>query len=83
MDTAELFSALAREYLFANIFRSGAESLATEHATRLAAMQTAMRNIEEHLEDMIAEYRRKRQDAITNELLDIVAGYETILGAGP
>jgi len=78
MDTAELFSALAREHLFANIFRSGAESLASEHATRLAAMQAALRNIEEHLDDMTADYRRKRQDAITSELLDIVAGYETL-----
>jgi F-type H+-transporting ATPase subunit gamma len=80
MDTAELFSALTREHLFANIFRSGAESLSSEHATRLAAMQAALRNIEEHLEDMTADYRRKRQDAITSELLDIVAGYETLRG---
>jgi F-type H+-transporting ATPase subunit gamma len=80
MEGAELFSALAREYLFANIFRSGAESLASEHATRLAAMQAALRNIEEHLEEMTADYRRKRQDAITSELLDIVAGYETLRG---
>lgn len=78
MGGEELFSALAREHLFANIFRSGAESLASEHATRLAAMQAALRNIEEQLDDMTAEHRRKRQDAITSELLDIVAGYETL-----
>ena len=78
MESSELFSALAREHLFANIFRSGAESLASEHATRLAAMQAALRNIEEHLEEMTAGYRRKRQDAIASELLDIVAGYETL-----
>ena len=82
MGAPELFSALAREYLFANIFRSGAESLASEHATRLAAMQVALRNIEEHLEKMTADFRRKRQDAITSELLDIVAGYETLRDDG-
>ncbi len=74
----ELFAALAREHLFANVFRSGAESLASEHASRLTAMQAALRNIEEHLDAMHAEHRRKRQDAITSELLDIVGGYEIL-----
>lgn len=78
METTELFSALVREHLFASIYQSGAESLASEHATRLASMQSALRNIEEHLEAMTAEHRRKRQDVITSELLDIVAGYESL-----
>lgn len=78
METPALFSAFAREYLFASIFRAGAESLASEHATRLAAMQYALHNIDDHLTEMTGEYRRKRQEKITTELLDVVAGFEML-----
>lgn len=78
MDPDELFSSLIREHLFVAIYRAGAESMASEHATRLAAMQAAERNIEEHLEEMNAEYRRRRQESITAELLDVVAGFESL-----
>lgn len=78
MNATNLFAALAREHLFANIFRSGAESLASEHATRLAAMQYALHNIDEHLTDMTADFRRNRQETITTELLDVVAGFEML-----
>jgi F-type H+-transporting ATPase subunit gamma len=78
MDTEALFSALVRQYLFAGLFRAGAESAASEHSARLAAMQAAEHNIKEHLEEMNAAYRRKRQDSITEELLDIVAGFEAL-----
>jgi F-type H+-transporting ATPase subunit gamma len=78
MGAPELFAAFTREHLFANIFRSGAESLASEHATRLAAMQYALQNIEDHLAEMTSDFRRKRQEKITTELMDIVAGFETL-----
>lgn len=82
IDAAELFSALAREHLFANLFRSGAESLASEHATRLAAMQHALRSIDEHLTEMTGDHRRKRQEKITTELMDVVAGFEMLKETG-
>lgn len=78
MDAEALFAALVRQHLFVGLFRAGAESAASEHATRLAAMQAAERNIEEHLEEMSAAYRRKRQESITDELLDVVAGFEAL-----
>lgn len=78
MDAPDLFAALAREHLFANIFRSGAESLASEHATRLAAMQYALHNIDDHLTEMTGDFRRKRQETITTELMDVVAGFEML-----
>lgn len=81
MDADVLLSALLRQHLFMSIFRAGAESLAAEHAARLASMQSAERNIAEKLDEMNAEYRRIRQNAITAEIQDIVAGYE-VLGAG-
>lgn len=76
MDAEALFSALIRQHLFVTIFQAGADSLAAEHAARLAAMQAAERNIAEQLQEMQAEFRRERQNAITAELLDIIAGYE-------
>lgn len=77
MQSQALFSSLIREHLFVSIFHAGAESMASEHATRLASMQAAERNIQEHLEEMRGAYRRRRQQAITEELLDVIAGFET------
>jgi F-type H+-transporting ATPase subunit gamma len=78
MDADRLLSALLREYLFVGLYRAGAESMASEHASRLAAMQAAERNIEEHLAEVNAEYRRRRQQSITDEILDVVSGFESL-----
>lgn len=80
MNRDEIFSDLIRQNLFVTIYRSGAESMASEHATRLAAMQSAERNIKEHLEEMRMHYRQQRQQSITEELLDVVAGFEVLQG---
>ncbi|MDX5361879.1 MAG: F0F1 ATP synthase subunit gamma [Alphaproteobacteria bacterium] len=80
MPGDQLFAALARQLMYAGIYRAGADSLACEHATRLAAMQAAERNIDERLSDLGATYRKMRQDAITTELLDLVAGFEAARG---
>ena len=80
MDRERLFSALIRQYLFISLYQALAESLASEHASRLAAMQHADRNIQERLEELRAEFRQQRQLAITTELLDIVAGFEALTG---
>jgi F-type H+-transporting ATPase subunit gamma len=73
-----LFSALIRQYLFVSLYRATVESLASENAARLASMQAAENNIEERLTDLNADYRQQRQNAITGELLDIVAGFEAL-----
>ena len=83
MDRDALLASLIREHLFASIFRAAAESMASEHATRLASMQAAERNIKERLEEMGSAFRRQRQEAITAELLDLVAGYETLKPTSP
>jgi F-type H+-transporting ATPase subunit gamma len=78
MDWDALFSALIRQYLLVALFRASAESLAAENASRLAAMQAAERNIEEHLDRLHMRYHQRRQDMITEELMDIIAGFETL-----
>jgi len=75
----ELFSILIREHLFISLFRATAESIASEHASRLSAMQRAERHIDEYLEALGAEIREDRQNSITQELLDIVASYNVLL----
>jgi F-type H+-transporting ATPase subunit gamma len=77
MDRQRLLAAL-RQYLFVSISRACAESLAAENASRLAAMQAAERSMEERHEELLAEFRRRRQDAITAELQDVVSGYEAL-----
>lgn len=78
MDWAPLFSALIRQYLFVSLFRAFAESLASENASRLASMQGAERNIQDQLSELTMRYHQQRQMSITEELLDIVSGFEAL-----
>lgn len=73
--TGLTLSALVREYLFVSIYQSCAESLASENASRLIAMQRAEKNIEEMLASLQQKYHHQRQEAIDAELFDVVAGY--------
>ena len=78
MDADKIFSSLIREYLFVSLYRAFAESLASENASRLASMQNAEKNIEEQMQDLHVQFHRTRQMTITEELLDIVAGFEAL-----
>lgn len=72
--------ALIREYLFVSLFRACAESLASENASRLAAMQRADKNIDELLEDLKGTFNRLRQSGIDEELFDVISGFEALSG---
>lgn len=78
MDWQSLFAALVREHLFIVLYRAFAESMAVENANRLASMHAAEQNIQDHLATLGERYHRSRQQQITEELLDIVAGFETL-----
>ncbi len=75
------FPALINEYLFVTLFRGFATSLAAENAARLAAMQRAEKNIEELQADLQSRYHALRQTVITEELFDIISGFEALGGA--
>jgi F-type H+-transporting ATPase subunit gamma len=75
---ADTLRALVREYLFVSLFRACAESLASENASRLAAMQRAEKNIGELLEELNGSFHRLRQSGIDEELFDVVAGFEAL-----
>jgi F-type H+-transporting ATPase subunit gamma len=70
--------ALIGEYLFISLFRACAESLASENASRLAAMERADKNIDELLEQLSGTFHRLRQDGIDEELFDVVSGFEAL-----
>lgn len=76
-DTATL-RALIREYLFISLFRACAESLASENASRLSAMQRADRNIDDMLENLNRSFHRLRQSSIDEELFDVISGVEAL-----
>jgi F-type H+-transporting ATPase subunit gamma len=69
---------LIREYLFISLFRACAESLASENASRLAAMERADKNIDELLENLNRNFHRLRQSSIDEELFDVISGYEAL-----
>ncbi len=77
---AATLHSLIREHLFISLYRACAESLASENASRLAAMERADRNIEELLAGLHDRLHRQRQRSIDEELFDVVAGYEAVSG---
>ena len=77
-DAGRTLAAFVREYLFVSLFRACAESLASENASRLAAMQRAEKNIDELLEDLNRKFHRLRQSGIDEELFDVVSGFEAL-----
>ena len=70
--------ALIREYLFISLFRACAESLVSENASRLAAMERADKNIDELLENLLGTFHRLRQSGIDEELFDVISGFEAL-----
>ena len=76
--TSSPLRAFIREYLFVLLFQACAESLASENASRLAAMQRAEKNIDGILEDLNLRLHRVRQESIDEELFDVISGYEAL-----
>lgn len=70
----QLISELLPKVLGQKIFTVLLDSNASEHAARMLAMQTATDNANELIQDLTKQYNKSRQQAITNELLDIVGG---------
>ena len=78
MKREELFYSLAQELLFISMYRSFIESLASENVARLASMQAAESSIEDRVAKLESNYRLQRQAQITEELFDILSGFEEL-----
>lgn len=78
VDVQQLFRSLFSQYLFVSLYRGLAQSMAAENAARLAAMQAAEKNILELEDELQSKYRETRQKAITEELFDVISGFEAL-----
>ena len=70
----ELLTALFPRLLNAQVYGLLLDSLTSEHAARMLAMQTADDNANDLLAELTLLYNKTRQQAITNELIDIMGG---------
>jgi len=77
-DGTATLRAFIREYFFVSLFRACAESLASENASRLAAMQRADRNIDELLKDLKGTFHRLRKNGIDEELFDVISAFDSL-----
>ncbi|MEO6960569.1 MAG: F0F1 ATP synthase subunit gamma, partial [Puia sp.] len=77
-DAKATLTALINSYLFTSLFKACIESLASENASRLDAMQRAEKNISDLLDDLTKKYHRLRQSSIDEELFDVVSGFEAL-----
>ena len=73
-NNEEVFAAVVPEYIGGIVYGAICESRASEQAARRTAMDSATSNAEEMIADLSLKFNRARQAAITNELIDIVAG---------
>ena len=77
-DPSETLRGLINEYVFVSVFRASAESLASENASRLAAMDRADRNIDKMLGGLNDRFHRLRQSKIDEELSDVISGFKAL-----
>lgn len=70
----EIYESLIPTALHLKFYTTLCDSLASEHAARIMAMQVATDNADNLLQELTLTYNKTRQQAITNELLDIVGG---------
>jgi F-type H+-transporting ATPase subunit gamma len=78
MAADALLSSLIRSHIFASVFRASAEAMVTENAARLALMQQAEQSVDERIGVVTGDLRSVRQTEITNELMDVIIGFEAL-----
>jgi F-type H+-transporting ATPase subunit gamma len=72
-----LYESLAAKYFTVQIFRAFLDAQASEHGSRMSAMDNATRNAGDMIRKLTLQYNKQRQAAITKELLEIIAGSES------
>jgi F-type H+-transporting ATPase subunit gamma len=77
-DPEEILRRLVPDYVEVSIYRALLESTASEHGARMTAMRNASENAGELIEDLTLEMNRARQAEITQEIMEVVAGAESL-----
>lgn len=75
---AEILDVLLPKVVNIMMWRALLESNAAEQAARMMAMETATKNAKDLIESLNVVYNRKRQDAITTEMMEIIGGAEAL-----
>jgi F-type H+-transporting ATPase subunit gamma len=77
-DPEEILKRLVPDYVEISIYRALLESTASEHGARMTAMRNASENAGELIDDLTLEMNRARQAEITQEIMEVVAGAESL-----
>ncbi len=78
-DPEEILERLIPAYVEISIYRALLESTASEHGARMTAMRNASENAGDIIKDLTLEFNRERQAAITQEIMEVVAGAESLV----
>jgi F-type H+-transporting ATPase subunit gamma len=79
-DQQELLDQIIPRFTALQVYQAILESLASEHAARMMAMHSATENAKELAGAYQLDYNKVRQQAITNDILDIVGGADALAG---
>jgi F-type H+-transporting ATPase subunit gamma len=79
-DPQYIYDTLMPAYALTIVQMALADAIASEHGTRMIAMNLATKNAEEMIDSLTLSYNKARQAAITSELLEIVSGAEALKG---
>jgi F-type H+-transporting ATPase subunit gamma len=77
-DNVEILEELIKKYIEYNIYYALIDSLAAEHSARMQAMDTASNNAKDLVDELTIDYNKRRQEAITTELIEIISGMESL-----
>ena len=78
-DPEEILERLIPAYVEISIYRALLESTASEHGARMTAMRNASENAGDIISDLTLQFNRERQAAITQEIMEVVAGAESLV----
>jgi len=77
-DPEEILGRLVPAYVEISIYRALLESTASEHGARMTAMRNASQNANDIIDDLTLQMNRERQAEITQEIMEVVAGAESL-----
>jgi F-type H+-transporting ATPase subunit gamma len=78
-EAEEILRVLVPDYVETSLLRALLESTASEHGARMTAMRSASENAGDLIEDLALEMNRARQAEITQEIMEVVAGAESLV----
>jgi F-type H+-transporting ATPase subunit gamma len=78
-DPDAILERLIPAYVEISIYRALLESTASEHGARMTAMRNASENAGDIIKDLTLQFNRERQAAITQEIMEVVAGAESLV----